>query len=111
MAFFQRTPAITPREAARRLAAGELALVDVREPHELLDGRVEGAANVPLGQLQARLGELDRRRPVAFICRSGARSAGATRTAAGAGYDAVNVKGGMIAWARAGLPTTARRPA
>ena len=59
MALFNRTPAITPEEAARRLAAGELALVDVREPHELLDGRVEGAANVPLGQLAARLGGLD----------------------------------------------------
>ena len=45
-------------------------------------------------------------RPVAFICRSGARSARATRQARAAGIDAHNVRGGMIAWDRAGLPTT-----
>ncbi len=111
MALFHRTPAVTPEEAARRLAAGKLVLVDVREQRELLDGRVDGAVHIPLGQLAARLGELDRGHPVAFMCRSGSRSAMATRTAAGAGYDAVNVKGGILAWARAGLPTTVRRPA
>ena len=104
MALFHRTPAIAPGEAARRLAAGKLTLVDVREPHELLDGRVRGSLNLPLNQLAGRLGELDRDRPVAFMCRPGARSATATRTAAGAGFDAVNVKGGMLAWTRAGLP-------
>jgi rhodanese-related sulfurtransferase len=111
MSLFHRIPAITPDEAARRLAARELELVDVREPRELLDGHVAEVVHIPLGQLAARLGELDRDRPVAFICRSGARSAGAVRTAAAAGYDAVNVKGGMTAWVRAGLPTAVRRPA
>jgi len=106
MALFHRTLAIAPGEAARRLAAGELTLIDVRDPHELPAGRVRGARNLPLGELAARLGELDRDRPVAFICRSGARSATATRIAAGAGYDAVNVKGGMLAWTRSGLPVT-----
>ena len=106
MGLFHRTPAIAPGEAARRLAADALVLVDVRAPHELLGGRVRGSVNLPLDQLAARLGELDRDRPVAFICRSGARSAMATRTAAGSGYDAVNVKGGMLAWTRAGLPVT-----
>ena len=110
MALFNRIAAITPGEAARRLATGELELVDVREPRELLDGRVDGAVHIPLGEVAARLEELDRARPVAFICRSGARSAGATRIAVRAGYGAVNVKGGMTAWANAGLPITTRRP-
>ena len=104
MMFFQRKSSITPEQAAQRLAAGELLLIDVREPAEVREGGVAGAANIPLGQLGARVREIDRGRPVAFICRSGARSATATRTVLDAGYDAFNVKGGVIAWERAGLP-------
>ena len=111
MPLFHRTPGIAPGDAARRLATGELELVDVREPRELLDGRVDGSVHIPLGELAERLDELDPSRPVAFICRSGARSAGATRTAVRGGFVALNVKGGMTAWAHAGLPITTRRPA
>ena len=102
--LFSRTPSITPEQAAARLAAGDLALVDVREQAELSAGRVRGARNIPLGQLAPRLRELDGNRQIAFLCRSGARSNRATRIAAKAGYDAVNVSGGVSAWTRAGLP-------
>jgi rhodanese-related sulfurtransferase len=44
------------------------------------------------------IGELPRDTPVAFICRTGRRSAQATATARRAGYDARNVRGGMTAW-------------
>jgi rhodanese-related sulfurtransferase len=103
--IFQRKPSITPEQAAERLAAGELVLVDVREPAEVREAHVEGATNIPLGELRHRVAELERR-PVAFLCRSGARSSMATGAALKAGHDAVNVKGGMIAWSRAGLPLT-----
>jgi rhodanese-related sulfurtransferase len=102
--FLRRRPSIAPEEAARRLAADELVLVDVRESAELRGGRVRGAINIPLRELAARVGELDGGRPVAFLCRSGARSSSATRIAAKAGVDAVNVRGGVLAWTRAGLP-------
>ena len=108
MVFLQRKPSITPELAAQQLAAGELVVIDVREPAEVGEARVRGATNIPLGQLSERVGELDRRRPVAFLCRSGARSATATRAALNAGYDAVNVKGGVMAWSRAGLPLARR---
>jgi rhodanese-related sulfurtransferase len=52
------------------------------------------------------LGELDGDRQVGFLCHSGARSSRATGLAVKAGYDAVNVRGGMIAWNRAGRPLT-----
>ncbi|HEU4973631.1 MAG TPA: rhodanese-like domain-containing protein [Baekduia sp.] len=104
--LFRRSRTITPAEALERHGRGELVLVDVREPDELRAGRIKGARNVPLGQLPARLGELDRDTAVAFVCQSGARSAGATRVAARAGYDAYNVRGGVLAWSRAGLPLT-----
>ena len=104
--FFARKPSITPEQAAAAHASRELVLIDVRQPAELRGGRVRGAVNIPLGQLSGRLRELEDGRRVAFLCHSGARSSRATGIAIKAGYNAVNVRGGMIAWARAGLPVT-----
>jgi rhodanese-related sulfurtransferase len=102
--FFTPKPSITPEQAAAGVARHELTLVDVRQPAELRAGLVRGALNIPLTQLRARLHELEHDRQVAFLCHSGARSSRATAIALKAGYDAVNVRGGMIAWNRAGLP-------
>ena len=107
--LFRRSKSVTPSEASAALRRGELQLVDVRASAELADGRVEGAAHIPLTQLSARLGELDPSRPVAFLCHSGARSALATRAAARAGLDAANVRGGVTAWKRARLPLVSDR--
>jgi rhodanese-related sulfurtransferase len=108
--LFSRSKSITPSDASAALARGELQLIDVRELAELSEARIKDARHIPLGQLPAKLGELDRDRPVAFLCRSGSRSAIAARSAAKAGLDAANVKGGMAAWARAGLPTSSKQP-
>ena len=107
--LFSRSKSLTPTDAAAALARGELQLIDVREPSELSEARVNGARHIPLGQLSAELGELDRDRPVAFLCRSGSRSAIATRSATKAGLDAANVKGGIAGWTRAGLPVSSQR--
>ena len=104
--LFTRKPSITPEQAASGLANRELVLVDVRQALEVQRGRIHGAVNIPLRQLRGRLPELDRDRPVAFLCHSGARSSRATGIAIKAGYDAVNVQGGLIGWRRAGLPVT-----
>jgi rhodanese-related sulfurtransferase len=107
--LFPRSQSLTSAEALDGLHKGRLQLVDVREAAELARGGVAGATHIPLGQLPGRLAELDHDRPVAFICQSGARSARATRAATKAGYDAANVRGGVLAWQRAGLPMTAPR--
>ena len=49
-------------------------LIDVREPVEYAAGHVSGAVLVPMGQLAARVQELDRSRPVYVICATGNRS-------------------------------------
>ncbi len=108
--LFSRSKSLTPSDAAAALARGELQLIDVREPAELSEARIKGARHIPLGQLRAKLGELDRDRPVAFLCRSGSRSAIATRSAIEAGLDAANVRGGITAWTQAGLPTSSDQP-
>ena len=57
---------------------------------------MRGAINIPLGQLRARVHELKHGRRIASLCHSGARSSRATGIAIKAGYDAVNVRGGVI---------------
>jgi queuine tRNA-ribosyltransferase len=80
-------------------------LVDVREPEEWREGHVAGARHIPMGQLPAELASLPRQAPIYLICRSGARSHRAAAHMLTAGFErARNVKGGMIAWERAGLP-------
>ena len=103
--FPETVPELPPAEARRRAAAGELALVDVRETAEWEAGRAPEAGHVPLTELEDRWEELAMAgRPVAFVCRVGQRSAPATLLARRRGIEAVNVAGGMAAWAAAGLP-------
>lgn len=96
---------ITPSDAADGVRTGEIVLVDVREPGEREKIRPAGSRHIPLAELPGRLGELPRDRPVAFICRSGSRSAAATQVATKAGMTALNVSGGMEAWKKAGSET------
>ncbi len=98
---------IDPAEAHRRLLADpKVVLVDVRQPVETASGSVPEAVLIPLTEFGRRLGELPRDRPILTICRSGHRSPLAARQLRRAGYDVVNVGGGMLAWQKAGLPMT-----
>jgi rhodanese-related sulfurtransferase len=100
--MFRRStvPAASPAEAHDR-AEGH-ALIDVREPHEWAAGHAPDAVHLPLDELEpARLPAAER---LLCICRSGARSSRAVAVLRSAGYDAVNVEGGMNAWQADGLP-------
>jgi NADPH-dependent 2,4-dienoyl-CoA reductase/sulfur reductase-like enzyme/rhodanese-related sulfurtransferase len=79
----------------------EGVILDVREPFELAVENVEGAVNIPLGQLRARLDELPRDKTIQVICRSGQRAYYATRLLLQQGFDARNVSGGMLSRAHA----------
>ena len=80
------------------------SIIDVREPAEYLAGHLPGAVNIPMGQLPARLDELDRGVPVYVVCASGNRSSAMVEVLAAAGFDAINVAGGTSAWISAGRP-------
>ena len=71
-------------------------LLDVREQPELTIERVDGAVNIPLGQLRSRLDELPRDREIHVVCRSGQRAYYATRLLMQRGYDAKVRSGGML---------------
>jgi rhodanese-related sulfurtransferase len=71
-------------------------LLDVREPVELAVESLPGAANIPMGQLRSRLGELPRDREIRIICRSAQRAYYATRVLLQNGFNARNISGGML---------------
>jgi NADPH-dependent 2,4-dienoyl-CoA reductase/sulfur reductase-like enzyme/rhodanese-related sulfurtransferase len=71
-------------------------LLDVRQPAELAVEAVDGAVNIPLGQLRSRLDELPRDREIHVICRSGQRAYYATRVLLQAGLQARVLSGGML---------------
>ena len=83
-------------------------VLDVREPDEWEAGHIAGALHIPLAELPGRLGELpgdladdDR---LVVVCRSGNRSGRAVAWLSQNGYGAVNLDGGMGAWAASGRP-------
>ena len=94
----------TPQQVAELLAEGEIQLIDVRQSYEHEAGRIAGDRLIELVALGAEVDSLDPTRPVVFYCRSGARSAMAAEALRGAGFDAHNMVGGLLAWEAAQLP-------
>lgn len=95
----------TELHTLQRNAPTSLRLIDVREPYEYEAGHIDGALNIPLGELKTgsalQLG-LNTDQSLAFICRGGGRSAQACEWANAQGLDHVlNVQGGMLAWRQA----------
>jgi len=101
---------LTVKDLAAAIARGEdLALIDVREPHEWALCRLEGATLVPLGTLPDRLGDLDRTRALVLYCHHGNRSRVALEYLRGQGFTRLhNLKGGMEAWSREVDPSVPR---
>src|SRR6185437_4151184 len=90
--------------ALRDLLASEptangLALIDVREPHEFNTRHLRTARNIPLADLERRLGELTAGSMPVFLCRSGRRSLAACALAVRAGMVPAHLEGGLLAWA------------
>lgn len=94
---------VDPAEA-RSLVDDGAFLLDVREVDEWTAGRAPESTHVPLGDLQQAVTTLPSNRLIVAVCRSGVRSMQAARQLAGHGYEAVNLAGGMRAWAEVGLP-------
>ncbi|QYK49924.1 MAG: molybdopterin-synthase adenylyltransferase MoeB [Anaerolineales bacterium] len=92
---------ITPKELAEQLKNGaQVKVIDVREPHELAISRIEGSLDIPLGEIAARLSELDTANEYVVMCRVGGRSARAVELMLAAGFGKVkNLVGGINAWA------------
>ncbi len=101
---------VEPAALAGELAAGgRPLLLDVREPWEWDVVHLEGATLVPLGELPARLAELDARGAIVTLCHHGTRSRRAQELLLAAGFARVrNLAGGIDAWAQEVEPGMAR---
>lgn len=90
---------ILPEEVQAKLQSGEiLNLIDVREVAEVESGHIPGIKHIPLGLLEFRMHELDKKTPYIMICRSGGRSGQATAFLESQGFDVTNMTGGMLEW-------------
>lgn len=99
---------LTPRQAAQRLQAGTLRLIDCRTRPEWDTARVPGAEHVPLDQIADRAHELEGG-PVAVICHHGVRSLKAVLFLRDHGLDdALSVAGGIDLWSLAVDPSVPR---
>ncbi len=82
-----------------------MVLLDVREDDEWARGHAAGARHIPMGEVPARMGEIDPEAPGSTSCaRVGGRSARVSQYLARNGYSPINVSGGMLAWVGAGRP-------
>jgi len=93
-----------------RLANGEdIHLIDIRTPAEAAQGAIPNAIYLPMHLLPLRMNELPRDKEVVLYCRSGARSYHACAYLAQQGFEnAVNLRGGIIGWARGGFDIDTR---
>ena len=82
------------------LATGDATLLDVREPHEHAICQVPGSRLLPMREVPAALHQLPRDRPLLVLCHHGARSQRVTQFLRAHGFArAINVRGGIEAWA------------
>lgn len=94
-------------EALQLINHKDAVIVDVREPNEFVGGHLLNAKLIPLGELKARVGELEkyRERPIVVVCRSGQRSKIGSAQLKNRGFtQAYSLAGGVMAWQKAELP-------
>ena len=96
--LIQRVGKVSGSEARRLVENGAL-LLDVRTSQEFAAGHIPNAVNIPVQELDRRMGELGPKdRPVVIYCRSGRRSSHAATMLKKAGYTAVHDLGAMTRW-------------
>lgn len=97
----------SPQDITMLINRGKATIVDVRDAKDYADGHLPDAKNIPLADLDQRIGELDKfkSRSLIVVGKSDARASSAAGKLAKAGFaDVVNLEGGVAAWQKAGLP-------
>ena len=92
---------ITATELKNRLDAGEdIQIIDVRQPDEYAFAKIEGTKLIPLGEVVARMDEIDDTKETVVHCKMGGRSAKAIEALQRAGFkgNLINLRGGITAW-------------
>lgn len=100
-------PEVGALQAVQLLNRKDAVMIDVREPAEFSAGHAPNAKNIPIAQLDKRIGELEKfkNRPVVVVCQTGARAHAATAQFKKAGFaEVVVLAGGIGAWQQANMP-------
>ena len=99
---------IEPASAQDMVNKGEAILIDVREPKEYKELNIAAATLIPLGEVSAAKLPEASGKTIIVHCRSGKRSAMAIDRLEKSGVgNLINLRGGIMAWHKAGLPTQA----
>lgn len=98
-------------EFEKNIAADSVQTVDVRTTGEYDEGHIAVMGVLNIDAMKADFMEiatekLDKSRPVAVYCRSGRRSEEAAMKLSEAGYNVINLKGGILEWQKSGRKTT-----
>ena len=91
---------VDAEQFAREIEREEVQLVDVRTAEEFAEGHIPGAMNMDVNGVafEAQIATLDTDRPIALYCRSGRRSKVAAEKVAKAGFEVVDLDGGILSW-------------
>lgn len=103
---------LSPMQATLLINREDAAVLDIRSQGEFDKGHIAQARHVPLADLSARLGDMNKMRQQALIvcCATGARTTQAINTLRKAGFEKLyNLRGGIMEWEKAGLPLTRKR--
>lgn len=94
-------------EATQLINRQDALLLDVREQAEFAQSHILNSRGLPLSQLEARVGDIEKfkDKPVIVYCATGSRSSAAATALRKHGFsNVVNLSGGFAAWQQAGLP-------
>lgn len=81
-----------------------LHLIDIRTEAELRGGVLPQASHLPMHLIPLKMNDFPRDKEIILYCRSGARSYHACRFLMQQGFDnVINLRGGILDWARQGL--------
>ncbi|GAV24428.1 rhodanese-like domain-containing protein [Carboxydothermus islandicus] len=76
-----------------------LFIMDVREPYEYAEVRIPGSHNIPMGEVEQQLPNIDKEQEILVVCETGSRSASIAQMLVSKGYKHVyNLKGGIANW-------------
>lgn len=93
---------------ARQLVDDGAFMLDIRTTREWNGGHAPFATHIASADLSTHMNRVPKTKKVVVVCRSGSRSRSVARQLHAAGYDVVNLRGGLMAWQRTGQPVVDR---
>ncbi|MDF2183059.1 rhodanese-like domain-containing protein [Neptuniibacter sp. CAU 1671] len=97
---------VSPSIATQMINKEDAVVLDIRAKKEWAAGHITNAINIPLADLDRRIGELEKHKqhPIVVVCNLGQSASAATKKLKDAGFNAVRLSGGMTEWKGQSLP-------